>query len=81
MITDGGPVDRTAVLCWWKHLVEVSALCSQAATPEVAVAVELHVLEHMHVHPCNACPFLKHASVYVRVWICQSHQSVSTGCP
>lgn len=52
MITDGGLVDRTAVLCCWKHLVEVSALCSQAVTPEVVVAVDLHVLEHMHVHPC-----------------------------
>lgn len=30
MITDRGPVDSTAVLCCWKHLVEVRTLCSEA---------------------------------------------------
>lgn len=48
MITDRGPVDRTAVLCCWKHLVEVSALCSQAATLEVAVVVLCAT-----ARPCN----------------------------
>lgn len=41
---DGDPVDSTAVLCCWKHLVEVSDFCSQDATPEVVVVADLHVL-------------------------------------
>lgn len=43
-------------------------------TPEVVVAVELHVLEQMHVHPCMSL-FFKHASLPLSQVL--SHQSLS----
>lgn len=68
MITDGGPVGSTAVLCCWKHLVEVRALCSQAATLEVVVAAES--LQR------GAC-----APMHVLLSVSVSVVSVSTGFP
>lgn len=68
MITDGGPVDSTAVLCCWKHLVEVKALCSQAAMLEVVV-----VAESLQQGACAPMHALLSASVSV--------VSISTGFP
>lgn len=68
VITDRGPVDSTAVLCCWKHLVEVSTLRQRQRWPSRA---QQHALATGRV--CT------HACLFKHVTVChsQSHQSLS----
>lgn len=75
MITDREPVDSTAVLCHWKHLVEVNALCSQAVMLEVVVVVLSCVQQHVLATQsmCTHARLFKHVSVCLFL----SHHSLS----
>lgn len=70
VITDRGPVDSTAVLYCWKHLVEVNMLCSQAATLEVMVA-ELCTT----ARPCNGPTCIRACLFQICLYL--FHQSLS----
>lgn len=76
VITDRGPVDGTVVLCCWKHLAEVSTLCSQATTLEVVAAElcptaspwnsRLSIHAYLFQTCLSECLFLSHLCLSVR---------------